>query len=87
MSRFHYLVCVNKWGKYIAHCLDFDIVTSADSRDEAIKRLSILVAVHTKHFTTHIQAPCEYWDRYHNSPQTVIADERPTPAAAKGEKL
>jgi len=67
----HYLYSVNRRDRYVAHCLDFDIVTAADSLQEAERRLDVLVRLHIESFLNsnsqgalNGSAPNEFWSRY-----------------------
>ena len=58
-------------SQYIAHCLDFDLVTAADSHHEALRRLMVVVGVHKKTATDQNiptilehKAPDSYWSRF-----------------------
>jgi 2-polyprenyl-6-methoxyphenol hydroxylase-like FAD-dependent oxidoreductase len=66
----HYLLS-ESGGQITAHCLDYDLVVSADGREEAIRRLHLLVRVHVETSrATNVpralrhQAPDEYWARF-----------------------
>jgi predicted RNase H-like HicB family nuclease len=67
----HYLYSLNKRNRYVAHCLDFDLVTAADSLEEAERRLDILVRLHIESFlksndlgALNGSAPTEFWNQY-----------------------
>ena len=67
----NYLFSVNARKKTIAHCLNFNIVASADDHDEAERRLDVLVRMHIENFIKSQgvsgltgPAPKEYFDRY-----------------------
>lgn len=67
----HYLYSVNKRERSVAHCLDFDLVETADSREEAERRLDVLVRFHIESYLNSSglsglngSAPSEFWDRY-----------------------
>jgi len=75
----HYLISRPNNGSFVAHCLDLDIVTSANEEDEAIRRLDSLViaqiqfALNTGNFQNLIfPAPKEYWDRFMRAATTRI---------------
>lgn len=67
----HYMFSMNKRNKMIAHCLNFDLVTSADSMGEAERRLDTLVRQHIESFirsngATGLSgpAPKNFWSAY-----------------------
>jgi hypothetical protein len=67
----HYLFTLNARKRYIAHCLDLDIVTAADSLEEAERRLDVLVRRHIESFLRGADpsavngiAPSEFWNQY-----------------------
>jgi hypothetical protein len=67
----HYLFKTNKREKFIAHCLNFDIVTSADTREEAERRLDMLMKSYLENLLrgggicgTNEPAPQKFWDEY-----------------------
>jgi hypothetical protein len=67
----HYLYTLNQRNRYIAHCLNFDIVTAADSLAEAERRLDVLVRRQIESVLRtgdpeglNASAPNEYWERY-----------------------
>src|SRR5260370_33817386 len=67
----HYLISLNKRRRYVAHCLDFDLVTAADSLKEAERRLDVLVRLHIESFlrsndpaALNGAAPNEFWSAY-----------------------
>src|SRR5260370_37454936 len=67
----HYFFSVNERDKTIAHCLNFDLVTSGDSTEEAERRLDILVKYHIEAFLKsngmsglNGQAPKRFWSEY-----------------------
>ena len=71
INLLHYFFTVNKRGKFIAHCLNFDLVASADSCEEAESRLDLLVKFHIERYLKTIgmtslgnRAPKEFWDKY-----------------------
>ena len=43
----HFLVS-ESGPKFIAHCLDYDLITSADTYHEAVRRLAFITAAHSK---------------------------------------
>ena len=70
----HYFFSVNARNKTIAHCLDFDLVTSGDSMEDAEHRLDTLVRFQIESFLrsnghTRLggQAPKRFWTEYTNS--------------------
>ena len=67
----HYFFTVNNRNKTIAHCLDFDLVTSGDSIEDAERRLDILVKFQIETFLKSNgvsglggQAPKRFWTAY-----------------------
>lgn len=40
-------------GRWVAHCLDFDLVTSGKTEDDAWKHLLRIVKMHVEHCFTH----------------------------------
>jgi hypothetical protein len=46
----NYLFSINSRNKTIAHCLNFDIVATADDMEEAERRLDLLVRFHIESF-------------------------------------
>lgn len=70
----HYLYSLNKRNRYVAHCLDFDLVTAADSLQEAERRLDVLARLHIESFlrsndpaALNAAAPNEFWNTYTNT--------------------
>ena len=67
-NTLHYLL--HHTGEYgVAHCLDFDLVATADEGiEEAIRRLDVLVRCHFK-FPMEgesAKSPHEFWDRFNS---------------------
>jgi hypothetical protein len=67
----HYLFSVNARKKIIAHCLNFDFVTSGDTLEEAERRLDTLVKFHIETFIKSnglsglgASAPKKFWAEY-----------------------
>lgn len=67
----HYLFTVNKRDKIIAHCLNFDLVASADTLKEAERRLDTVVRFHIETFLKSnglsglgVPAPENSWAEY-----------------------
>jgi hypothetical protein len=67
----HYLYKMNKREKFIAHCLNFDIATSADTREEAERRLDVLMKSYLENMLRCVAvcganepAPQKFWDEY-----------------------
>ncbi len=74
LNLLHYFFSLNRRGRWIAHCLNFDIVTAADDLDEAGRRLDVLVKTHIESVlksngrcTLSERAPKDFWTRYTNS--------------------
>ena len=72
----HYLFTKNERGKTIAHCLNFDIVTSADNLDEAERRLDVLMKSYLEDLlrgngacAANNTAPQHFWEAYTNALQ------------------
>lgn len=70
----HYFFSLNERGKTIAHCLDFDLVTSGDSIADAERRLDTLVKFQIESFIRSYahtrlggQAPKRFWAAYTDS--------------------
>ncbi len=70
----HYFFSVNDRNKTIAHCLNFDLVTSGDSKEEAERRLDVVVKFHIESFLKsngmsglNGQAPKRFWSEYTDS--------------------
>jgi hypothetical protein len=68
-KRLQYIVS-ESGSKFIAHCLDYDLVTSADTFHEAIRRLNFVVAAHVRTAEqsgsgalSHT-APVQYWRKF-----------------------
>jgi predicted RNase H-like HicB family nuclease len=55
-------------GAWVAHCLDFDIVTSGRDDSEAWERIKSVVKLHIEHCFTHDQGGL----RSHVAPQELI---------------
>src|SRR5262249_5920979 len=71
LNVLHYMFSVNKRNKTIAHCLNFDLVTSADSLAEAEKRLDTLVRLQIESYLRSngatglgSPAPKSFWAKY-----------------------
>lgn len=67
----NYFFLKNARNKIIAHCLNFDLIASGDSREEAERRLDVLVTLHIESYiqsqgTSGLSgpAPKRYWDSY-----------------------
>jgi hypothetical protein len=67
----HYLYSVNKRGRFVAHCLDFDLVATANDMAEANQRLDTLVKFHIESFLNsnglsglNRAAPKEFFDEF-----------------------
>jgi hypothetical protein len=67
----NYMFSVNKRRRVVAHCLNFDLVTTADDIKEAERRLDLLVRYHVASYMTtngasgiNQPAPSEYWALY-----------------------
>jgi hypothetical protein len=66
----HYIVRPSG-GRFVAHCLDYDLVVVGDSQDAALERLNFVVRTHvevcakkgTPNPLLH-QAPNQYWDQF-----------------------
>jgi hypothetical protein len=70
----NYLFSVNARNKTIAHCLNFNIVASADTLEEAEHRLDVLVRLHIESFikshgASGLSGPArkEFFTRYTHS--------------------
>lgn len=66
----HYLVTPSG-NRIIGHCLDFDLVVSADSYHEALRRLTFIVGSHVRTAekrkaveTLKHKAPEMYWKKF-----------------------
>ncbi len=65
-AELNYLV-TKKEEYSVAHCLDFDLVTTAKEIEEAIRRLDIVVRCRLQIFSQAGQdrkAPDEYWEMF-----------------------
>jgi len=67
----HYLYSLNKRSRFVAHCLDFDIVATAENIEEAERRLDTLVKFHIEAFLNsnglgvlNGAAPNDFWVKY-----------------------
>lgn len=66
-------------GRWLGHCLDFDLVTSGKTEDEAWKNLRGVVKMHIEHCFTHhragltLRADEEEWDLFRASSRTQPA--------------
>jgi hypothetical protein len=58
LNVLHYLFSLNKRGRFVAHCLNFDIVATADSMNEAERRLEALVRFHIESYLRTNGAAC-----------------------------
>jgi predicted RNase H-like HicB family nuclease len=74
LTAVHYLFKEKREGRWLAHCLDFDIVTAGITADEAEGRLDRLVrryiedALRLQNPTLLMTAaPREFWKRYHEA--------------------
>jgi len=75
----HFIVSPSKTsGKSVAHCLDYDLVASATTPEEALRRLKFLVRAHVEtacqrgqsSVTALLhQAPEHYWQFFRNQPK------------------
>ena len=70
----HYLFSLNKRNRYVAHCLNFDIVATAENMEEAERRLDALVRSHVESYLNSNglsglsgPAPSSYFDIYTKS--------------------
>jgi len=70
VNMVHYLIS-QKPEYFVAHCLDFDIVTTANDQSEATRRLSILVVKYIEmalqrqdYMSLSTSAPRSYWDEF-----------------------
>jgi hypothetical protein len=70
-AALHLLISRNDRGRVVAHCLDFDLVTTAAENREASRRLKALLATHVESFlnTRGVSehgdvAPSGFWLRY-----------------------
>ena len=70
----HYLFSLNKRNRFVAHCLNFDIVATAENMEEAERRLDTLVRFHIESFlnTNGLSglsgpAPKEFFNSYTES--------------------
>jgi hypothetical protein len=70
LDLLHYLLSETK-GKHIAHCLDLDLVATADNRKNAAKKLDRLVkatielALATQQFANLVtRAPQNFWNEF-----------------------
>jgi hypothetical protein len=67
----HYLFTEKRGDRFLAHCLDFDIVVAGPTADETEDRLDALVkiyiekALHTQNYAMlTTAAPREFWRQY-----------------------
>ena len=67
----NYLFSVNKRKRVVAHCLNFDLVATADNITEAERRLDLLVRYHVASYMTtngasgiNESAPADFWSKY-----------------------
>lgn len=67
----NYLYSVNKRRRVVAHCLNFDLVATANDVKEAERRLDLLVRYHVASYMStngasgiNRQAPSEFWAQY-----------------------
>jgi hypothetical protein len=54
-------------NKMIGHCLDYDLVTSADTHHEALRRVVFISGAHVKHGSSAAmkhRAPEQYWKKF-----------------------
>src|ERR1700730_18241864 len=70
LSLLHYLLSESE-GKYIAHCLDLDLVATGQKCEEAAAKLDKLVKAHIElalatqqHANLATKAPQSFWDQY-----------------------
>lgn len=70
-------------GRWLAHCLDFDLMTSAKTQDTAWENLRKVVRVHIEHcFTFHqdglkLEAEPQEWSDFKNIEHRLKAEELP----------
>ncbi|MFN7920268.1 MAG: hypothetical protein U0Q16_09235 [Bryobacteraceae bacterium] len=76
----HYLV-YGSGSRTIAHCLDFDLVASAESTAEAVRRLGFLVKSHVavavrdgNAVSLQHRAPEQYWERFRQLKEAGLQD-------------
>jgi predicted RNase H-like HicB family nuclease len=68
-------------GKFVAHSLDFDLVSVAGTEEEAFRKLRIAVKTYVEHGLSnnwaddiHFPAPTEYWDKFQYSKSMTTMD-------------
>ena len=54
----HYFFSLNKRNRFVAHCLNFDIVATAETMEEAERRLDALVRFHIESYLRTNGAAC-----------------------------
>ena len=70
-------------GRWLAHCLDFDLMTSAKTQDAAWENLRKVVRVHVEHcFTFHqdglkLEAEPHEWEDFRRIEDQLKADNMP----------
>jgi hypothetical protein len=81
LNLLHYLLSESE-GKHIAHCLDLDLVATADTREKAAQKLDRLVkatielALATQQYENlKTQAPQNFWDEFQDG-NTVELEPR-----------
>lgn len=81
----NYLFSVNAKNRVVAHCLNFDLVATANDSEEAEHRLDLLVRYHLASYMTtngasgiDEPAPSAYWDNY----KAALREGRVVEAAA-----
>lgn len=71
LNLLHYFYSLNGKGRWIGHCLDFDIVATAEDFKESERRLDMLVKRHIERTLRSggacpldAPAPEEFWNRW-----------------------
>jgi hypothetical protein len=69
-SPLHYLVS-ESGSRFVAHCLDYDLVVSADTYHESLRRLTFISGAHVHtskkmrgRMTLEHRAPKMYWKKF-----------------------
>lgn len=67
----NYFFSVNAKNRFVAHCLNFDLVATATDKEEAERRLDLLVRYHLASYMAtngasglDASAPENYWENY-----------------------
>ncbi len=83
-NRLHYLVS-ESGSRFVVHCLDYDLIASAETYHEAVRRLTFVVSAHVAtanrqglQMALEHKAPDGYWEKFqHLRDEGSISREAP----------